>query len=67
VDVPFRRQDDIGFTGRAWITEPKSGLTLQAEIVNTLIYPRPYYVVTLSKALGFQNLGSIFAPITSRP
>jgi hypothetical protein len=49
------------------ITEPKSGLTLQAEIVNTLIYPRPYYVVTLSKALGFQNLGSIFAPITSRP
>jgi hypothetical protein len=57
---------DIYFTGRAWITEPVTGLTLQAEITNTKKYPRPFYGVTLSKALNFKNLANVFQPITAR-
>ncbi len=66
IDGAFNDQWDGFFTGRAWITEPTSGLTLQAEIVNTLIHPRPYFVVTLSKAVAFKHLGSVFSPITQR-
>ncbi len=62
----YVRQHDVFFSGRAWITEPKLGLTIQAEIVNTVINPRPYYVVTLSKAFSFRNLGSVLQPITAR-
>lgn len=33
------------FAGRAWITEPKTGITLQAEITNTMDNPRPFLVL----------------------
>ncbi|WP_074408149.1 hypothetical protein [Aquimarina megaterium] len=62
----LRNESDVFFTGRAWITEPTSGITLQAEVTNSLINSRPFFVATLSKAIDFKNLGSIFSPITSR-
>lgn len=65
-DVPYRKQQDVFFSGRLWATEPVSGITLQAEITNTFKNPTPYYGVTLSKAIHFQHLGSIFSPISSR-
>lgn len=60
------QQSDLFFSGRAWITEPKSGITLQAEVTNSAFNPRPFFVATLSKAFDFRELGSIFKPITSR-
>lgn len=57
---------DIFFSGRAWITEAKSGITLQAEVTNSFGTPRPFYVVTLSKALDFKHIGSLFSPVVSR-
>jgi hypothetical protein len=62
----YDRKHDIYFAGRAWITEPQTGITLQAEIMNQLIEPRPYYVVTLSKAFHLDKLAGIFSPVTSR-
>uniref|UniRef100_UPI00404A0EBA hypothetical protein n=2 Tax=Gelidibacter sp. TaxID=2018083 RepID=UPI00404A0EBA len=61
----YDRKHDIFFAGRAWITEPKTGITLQAEIMNRLIEPRPYYVVTLSKAFNLDKLAGIFEPVTN--
>jgi hypothetical protein len=60
------QQSDIFFSGRAWITESNSGITLQAEVTNSLFNPRPFFVATLSKAFDFKDLGKIFQPITSR-
>ncbi|MFA7444446.1 MAG: hypothetical protein WCY89_00730 [Flavobacteriaceae bacterium] len=60
------RVHDIFFSGRAWITEPKTGITLQAEIINTSKYPRPYFGVTLSKAFRLKELSGFFSPITDR-
>lgn len=57
---------DIYFAGRAWITEPKTGITLQAEVTNRHKYPAPAYVVTLSKAFNLDKLAGIFSPITAR-
>ncbi len=57
---------DIFFAGRAWITEPKTGITLQAEIMNKFLKPYPYYVVTLSKAFQLDKLGGFFSPLTTR-
>lgn len=54
------------FSARAWITERTSGLTLQAEFTNIVSDPRPYYGVTLSKAIDFKNLGTVFQPLASR-
>ncbi len=65
-NIGYLKNEDIFFTGRAWITEATSGITLQAEITNTRKIPKPYYGVTLSKALNFKNLGTFFSPITSR-
>jgi hypothetical protein len=63
----FERQGNWYFGARAWITEPTSGLTLGAEVTNRLFNNyEPFYNVTLSKAISFNHLGSIFAPITSR-
>tara|TARA_B100002049_G_scaffold228030_1_gene202225 strand:- start:4082 stop:5263 length:1182 start_codon:yes stop_codon:yes gene_type:complete len=62
----YQNQSDVYFLGRAWITEATSGITLQAEVTNTLIHPRPFFSVTLSKAINFKNLGTIFSPITTR-
>ncbi|QES89512.1 hypothetical protein [Rhizosphaericola mali] len=60
------RTNDIFFSGRSWITEASTGLTLQAEIMNTSRNPRPFFGITLSKAFKLNELGSIFKPITSR-
>lgn len=60
------RHPDMFFSGNAWITEPKTGLTLQAQITNSYKYSRPYFGVTLSKAFSLSDLGGIFSPITSR-
>ena len=57
---------DIFYTGKLWITESGTGITLQAEILNTLTTPNPFYGVTLSKAFDFEKLGNFFKPITSR-
>lgn len=65
-DGSYQQQKDYFFSGRIWITEARSGLTLQAEITNTWKYPTPYYGVTLSKAISFSNLGTIFSPLTAR-
>ena len=65
-DVITSQKSDIFFSGRAWITEATTGLTLQAEVTNSAIHPRPFFVATLSKAFAFKKLGSIFQPITSR-
>ncbi|HMQ77534.1 MAG TPA: hypothetical protein PKE21_15530 [Flavobacteriales bacterium] len=65
-EVEYGRLFDWYFSGRLWITEPHSGLTLQAEIANSWFHPQPYYVVTLSKAINFKNLGNFFAPVTGR-
>ena len=62
----YVRTGDVFFSGRAWITEPSTGLTLQAEITNTWNTPRPFYGVTLSKAINFKNLGKIFQPLVPK-
>ena len=65
-EYEYKTQHDAFISARAWITEPNTGVTLQAEVMNTWVEKRPYYVVTLSKALSFKNIGSIFQPITAR-
>lgn len=65
-EVKVEQKKDIFYTGRAWITEPKTGLTLQAEINNQLENPRPFYVVTLSKAFKLDKLAGFFSPVTAR-
>ncbi|WP_339699193.1 hypothetical protein [uncultured Roseivirga sp.] len=62
----FTKLQDIFFSGRAWITEASTGLTLQAEVNNAWKNPRPFFVATISKAFSFKDLGGIFKPITSR-
>lgn len=62
----YDRKHDVYFSGRAWITEPKTGVTLQAEVMNRFIDPTPMYVVTLSKAFNLDRLAGFFQPITSR-
>ena len=54
------------FAMSAWITHAGSGLTLQAEFSNIITDPRPFYGVTLSKALDFDNLSSVFKPLAGR-
>ncbi|WP_298140575.1 hypothetical protein [Flavobacterium sp.] len=61
----FVETDDIFYTGKLWITEASTGVTLQAEILNTLKTPNPFYGVTLSKAFDFEKLGNFFKPITT--
>lgn len=53
---------------RTWITEPISGLTFGGEVSNLFGKGnyRPYYNVTLSKAINLNALGAIFQPITAR-
>lgn len=62
----FNHASDMFFTGRAWITEPNTGLTLQAEVNNAWNNPRPFFVATISKAFSLRDLGAIFKPITQR-
>jgi len=62
----YGTKQDVFFAGRAWITDHDSGITLQAEVSNTVIESRPYYGVTLSKALNFKKMGDLFSPLTAR-
>lgn len=62
----YKSRHDIFFSGRAWITEPKTGITIQAEITNGLRYSKPYYGVTLSKAFYLDKLAGFFSPLTGR-
>jgi hypothetical protein len=64
---PYEKKWDMFFSGKLWITEAVTGITLQAEVTNNLRQSRPYYGVTLSKAFNFQNIGKIFQPIIARP
>lgn len=66
LDSNYNNTHDFYFAGRAWITEATSGVTLQAEVTNSFLTPRPFYTVTLSKAISFKNLGTIFSPVTAR-
>lgn len=69
LDKPsYQRAWDPFFYARAWVTEPISGLTFGAEVSNTFLRGnyRPYYNVTLSKAINLNALGAIFQPVTSR-
>ncbi|MCA6364062.1 MAG: hypothetical protein IM638_13560 [Bacteroidetes bacterium] len=60
----YKSTNDYFFSGRAWITEASTGITIQAEITNTLKSPMPQYVVTLSKAINFSSLSTLFAPLS---
>ncbi|SOE23132.1 hypothetical protein SAMN06298216_3523 [Spirosomataceae bacterium TFI 002] len=59
---------NLFYGGRLWITEATSGITLAGEVSNRLKVGdnQPFFNVTLSKALSFKNIGSIFAPVTAR-
>ena len=59
----IRQSSDIFFSGRAWVTDSKTGITLQAEVTNSAINPRPFFVATLSKAFNFKKIGEFFQPI----
>lgn len=65
-ELDYRTKHDAFISARAWITEPKTGITVQAEVTNTWIEKRPFFVATLSKAFSFKNLGNILQPITAR-
>jgi len=65
----YTRTNQPFFFTRAWITEPVSGITIGAEVSNTLFMKekaQPYYNVTLSKAINLSSLASIFQPVTTR-
>ncbi|WP_309641001.1 hypothetical protein [Flavobacterium sp.] len=58
--------EDFFYTGKLWITERTTGITLQGEINNNLKHPTPFYGVTLSKAFDFDKIGTFFKPISTR-
>jgi hypothetical protein len=62
----YKTNPNMFFAGRAWVTDADSGITLQAEITNTVVNSKPYYGVTLSKAINYKKLGDLFSPLTSR-
>lgn len=66
LDTDYLKTGDIFYTGKLWMTESSTGITLQAEILNTLNTPNPFYGVTLSKAFDFEKLGNFFKPITTK-
>ena len=66
LNTDYLKTSDVFYTGKLWITESSTGITLQAEILNTLRTPNPFYGVTLSKAFDFEKLGNFFAPIATR-
>lgn len=62
----YKVGSDWAFLGKLWIIEPKTGITLQAEISNKFKNPTPFYTVTLSKAFELSSLSGVFSPITKR-
>lgn len=68
-NTPYIKEENFFSYMRTWITEPISGLTFGAEVSNNIFNKnryRPYYNVTLSKAINLNALGAIFQPVTSR-
>lgn len=65
---PIKSRGAIYYATRIWITEAVTGITLGGEMSNRLIKDnyQPFFNVTLSKALSFKNIGSIFDPIATR-
>ncbi|WP_437919717.1 hypothetical protein [Sphingobacterium sp. LRF_L2] len=63
---PMTKKYDAFYTGKVWITEPVTGITLQAEIANQLKSPRPFYGVTLSKAFKIKDIGSVLSPLVNK-
>lgn len=66
VESQYENKSNIFYTGKLWITDRTTGITLQAEINNTYKDPNPFYGVTLSKAFDFDKLGTIFKPLSTR-
>lgn len=66
IDDEYSNTKDMFFSGKVWVTERTTGITLQAEIYNSLKKSNPSYIVTLSKAFDFKSLGTIFKPLSSR-
>jgi hypothetical protein len=59
----YERKVNIFSFTRAWIMEPKSGVTFGAEVSNSFLKKsdyRPYFNVTLSKALNMSGLAGLF-------
>lgn len=65
---PIKGHGNFFYGARLLVTEAISGVTLAGEVSNRLIIGdnQPFFNVTLSKALSFKSIGSIFAPITAR-
>lgn len=63
----FNTDHDDFLSGKLWITERNSGVTLQAEIINYNNKPNPFFGVTLSKAIDFGKIGTIFSPLSRTP
>jgi hypothetical protein len=69
IKTSYTRISQMFFFTRTWITEPVSGVTIGAEVSNTLFRranAQPYFNVTLSKAINLSSLAGIFQPVTSR-
>lgn len=62
----YKNSNDFFYTGKLWITERTSGITIEAEINNTFKHPTPFYGVTLSKAFDLDKLGIFFKPISTK-
>jgi hypothetical protein len=66
-DPTFSRNFSFSSGVREWITEAVNGITLAGEFSNRMFKSYlPFFHVTLSKALSFKNIGSVFAPVTAR-
>lgn len=69
IEALYNKTTNGFFFARTWITEPLSGLTFGAEVSNTFWRKnnaRPYYNVTLSKAINLNVLAVIFRPVSGR-
>jgi hypothetical protein len=51
------------FSGKAYVTEPKTGVTLQVDVQNTLGGNNPYFGATLSKAFDLGKLAGFLGPL----
>lgn len=69
IKMNYSRHNQAYLYARTWITEPTSGVTIGAEVSNTLFRrekAQPYWNVTLSKAIDLSALGAVFKPVISR-
>ncbi|MCF6405521.1 hypothetical protein L3C95_21635 [Chitinophaga filiformis] len=75
VNQVYKKDTRGFFFTRMWITEPKTGLTMGAEVSNYFGYTKsepkvskaqPYYNVTLSKAFFLKDLAPVVKPLSGR-